>query len=223
MRTYEVPYIMDANEELPPEQPGNRRHVTQRYTLTERDIGSSYKVSATWRQKPDPVNVTLTMDRAAQGYASVADVLEAAGETNTTFKIAEILYYRAVMTPGTPENLELSAYVARTRGEQEKAEQLELQAKQLVAPQGTPTDAIAPEAEQMAAMAAQQGTMGAMPPEGGAPSGVATGAKSAIGATVQGAVGMGPAMADAQGAARMGVNGAAPMPGGGPGGAGVPV
>jgi hypothetical protein len=82
MRTYEVPYVLDANEELPPEAPGSRRFVTQRYVLTERDIGRSYKLSATWRQKPDPTNITVTMDRATRGYASVVDVLEAAGETN---------------------------------------------------------------------------------------------------------------------------------------------
>lgn len=227
MRTYSVPYVLDANEELPPDAPGNRRFVSQRYVLTERDVGKSYKISAVWRQKPDPVNVTLTMDRAVKGYASVADVLEAAGETNTTYKIAEILYYRAVMTPGTPENLELSAYVARKRGEQEKAEQHDLQAKQLLAPQGTPTAAIDPQAQRMAQMAAQVGGMGAAPQPGqpGAPSGVATGTKSSIAATVQGATGAGPVNADARTAAVMGgLRPALPQPGmGGPGAAGGPV
>jgi hypothetical protein len=186
MRTYEVPYVLDANEELPPESPGSRRFVTQRYVLTERDIGRSYKLSATWRQKPDPTNITVTMDRATRGYASVVDVLEAAGETNSTYKIAEIIYYRAVMTPGTPENLELSAYVARKRGETEKAQQQELQAKGMLGPQGTPTDAIAPEAEQMAQAAAGGGN----PPMG--PSGIQTGVRSSIAATVQAPAGSGP-------------------------------
>ncbi|MFL5862560.1 MAG: hypothetical protein ACJ780_17590 [Solirubrobacteraceae bacterium] len=217
MRTYEVPYVLDANEELPPESPGSRRFVTQRYVLTERDIGRSYKLSATWRQKPDPTNITVTMDRATRGYASVVDVLEAAGETNSTYKIAEIIYYRAVMTPGTPENLELSAYVARKRGETEKAQQQELQAKGMLGPQGTPTDAIAPEAEQMAQAAAGGGN----PPMG--PSGIQTGVRSSIAATVQGARGVGPASADAMQAAAMGVrpalagaNGTAPGASGGP-------
>jgi hypothetical protein len=219
MRTFDVPYVLDANEELPPETPGARRFVTQRYVLTEADIGRSYKLSATWRQKPDPVNLTVTMDRATRGYASVADVLEAAGETNTQLKIAEIIYYRAVMTPGTPENLELSAYVARRNGEVEKAQQLELQRKGLLAPQGTPTTAIAPEAQQMAAQAAGGG-----PPMG--PSGIQTGTRNSIAATVQGATQGGPMNADAMAAGAMGVapavpsaNGAAsPMPGaaGGP-------
>jgi hypothetical protein len=70
-----------------------------------------------------------------------------------------------------------------------------LQAKGLLAPQGTPTDAIAPEAQAMA---------------GEARSGVATGAKSAIAATVQGATQQGPANADAQAAAQMGVRPAMP-------------
>ena len=226
MRTFDVPYVLDANEELPPEAPGGRRYVSQRYVLTEKQIGTAYKLSATWRQKPDPTAITLTMDRALKGYASVADVLEAAGETNTTWKIAEILYYRAVMTPGTPENLELTAYVARKRGEQEKADQLALQAKKLVAPQGTPTDAIAPEAQQMAQQVAQQGGMGAQPMPtgpGGQPSGVQTGVQSSIAATVQGAVGRGPMTADAMRAAQMGVRPATPAPMGGPGAAGGPV
>lgn len=216
MKTYSVPYVIDANEELPPEAPGGRRFVTQRYILTERDIGRSYKLSATWRQKPDPTSITLAMDRASRGYASVADVLEAAGETNTTYKIAEILYYQAVMTPGSPENLELSAYVARKRGEDEKAEQLELQKKQLLAPQGTPSAAIAPEAQQMADMAAQMAG-------GGPPSGVQTGVRSSIAASVQGALEQGPTTADAMRAGQMGVRPAMPSPNGGPGGAGGPV
>jgi hypothetical protein len=195
MQHYEVPYVLDANEELPPDEPGDRRSVSQRYILTEKDIGGSYKITASWRQRPDPVNVTLMADMAQKGYASVIDVLEARGETNTTYKLAEILYYQQVMMPGTPENLELSAYVARKRGEAEKAEMLELQAKGLLAPQGTPTDAIAPEAQAMA---------------GEARSGVATGAKSAIAATVQGATQQGPANADAQAAAQMGVRPAMP-------------
>ena len=169
--------------------------MSQRYVLTERDIGDSYKITATWRQRPDPTSVTLAMDRATQGFASIVDVLEAAGETNTTYKIAEILYYRAVMTPGTPENLELSAYVARKRGDISRAEQLELEAKSLLEPQGTPTDAIAPEAAAMAAQAAGQ-------------SGVATGVKSSIAATVQGATEMGPTMADGRMAGQMAINGA---------------
>jgi len=197
MRTYDVPYVLDANEELPPEAPGNRRFVTQRYVLTERDIGKSYKLSATWRQKPDPTSITLTMDRATRGYASVVDVLEAAGETNAVLKIAEILYYRAVMTPGSPENLELSAYVARRNGDVEKAQQLELQRQGLLAPQGTPTAAIAPEAQEMAAQA------GGGPPMG--PSGVQTGVRSSIAASVQGAVGGGPQTADARLAGEMGI------------------
>jgi len=137
----------------------------------------------------------LTMDRAIKGYASIIDVLEAAGETNSTYKVAEILYYRAVMTPGTPENLELSAYVARKRGETSRAEQLEMEAKALLEPQGTPSDAIAPEAAQMAAQAAGQ-------------SGVATGVKSSIAASVQGSQEMGPTTADAMAAGQMGINGA---------------
>jgi DNA-directed RNA polymerase subunit K/omega len=198
MKTKQVPYVIDANEELPPDEPGERRAVSQRYVLSEKDIGDSYHITATWRQRPDPVNVTLAMDRATQGFASIVDVLEAAGETNTTYKIAEILYYRAVMTPGTPENLELSAYVARKRGETSRAEQLEMEAKALLEPQGTPSDAIAPEAQQMAAMAAGQ------------PSGVATGAKSSIAATVQGAQEGGPTMSDQQAGAAMGVRAAVP-------------
>jgi hypothetical protein len=165
--------------------------------LTEKDIGESYKITALWRQKPDPVNIQLTMDRAAQGFASVVDVLEAAGETNTTWKLAEILYYRAVMTPGTPENLELSAYVARRRGEESRAQQLELEAKALLEPQGTPSAAIAPEAQAMAAQAA------------GA-SGVQSGVQNSISATVQGATQQGPVMADAMRAGHMGVNPAMP-------------
>jgi hypothetical protein len=215
MRTYSVPWVIDANEELPPEAPGNRRFVTQRYVLTERDIGKSYKLSATWRQKPDPTNITVTMDRATRGFASVVDVLEAAGETNATLKVAEILYYRAVMTPGSPENLELSAYVARRNGDVEKAQQAELQRKGLLAPQGTPTAAIAPEAQQMAAQA------GGGPPMG--PSGVQTGVRSSIAATVQGAVGGGPTSNDALVAGQMGVRPAMPSPNGGPGSAGGPV
>jgi hypothetical protein len=196
MKTKSVPYVIDANEELPPDQPGERRSVSQRYVLTERDLGDHPRVTASWRQKPDPVNVTLTMDRASRGYASIVDVLEASGETNHVYKIAEILYYRAVITPGTPENLELSAYVSRKRGEEEKAQQQELQAKQVLGPLGTPTAAIAPEADQMAT-AAQQ-------------SGVATGAKSSIAATVQGAQEGGPIQADARMGAGMGVNAAVP-------------
>lgn len=198
MKTKQVPYVIDANEELPPDEPGARRSVSQRYVLTEKDIGASYKITATWRQRPDPVNVTLKMDQADRGYASVVDVLEAAGETNTTWKLGEILYYKAVMTPGSPENLELSAYVARKRGETSRAEQLELEAKQLLEPQGTPTDAIAPEAAQMAQMAAGQ------------PSGVATGVKSSIAATVQGAQEGGPITADAMQGSAMGVRAAVP-------------
>jgi hypothetical protein len=197
MRTKNVPYVIDANEELPPDEPGERRAVSQRYVLTEKDIGESYKITALWRQKPDPVNIQLTMDRAAQGFASVVDVLEAAGETNTTWKLAEILYYRAVMTPGTPENLELSAYVARRRGEESRAQQLELEAKALLEPQGTPSAAIAPEAQAMAAQAA------------GA-SGVQSGVQNSISATVQGATQQGPVMADAMRAGHMGVNPAMP-------------
>jgi hypothetical protein len=155
------------------------------------------------------------MDRATRGYASVADVLEAAGETNATLKIAEIIYYRAVMTPGTPENLELSAYVARRNGDIEKAQQLELQRKGLLAPQGTPTAAIAPEAQQMAAQAAGGPPMG--------PSGVQTGVRSSIAATVQGAVGMGPTVNDAMTAGQMGIRVPTPSPNGGPGAAGSPV
>jgi hypothetical protein len=226
MRTFDVPYVLDANEELPPEAPEARRFVTQRYVLTEKDVGKSYKLTATWRQKPDTVAITLTMDRALKGFASVADVLEAAGETNTTWKIAEILYYRAVMTPGTPENLELTAYVARKRGEQEKADQLALQAKQLIAPQGTPTDAIAPEAQAMAHLAAGVGGMGAQVPPagpGGQPSGVATGAQSSIAATVQGAQQGGPINADARLAGQMGIRPGLPVPVGGPGAQGGPV
>jgi len=219
MRTYEVPYVLDANEELPPESPGARRYVTQRYVLTERDIGRSYKLSATWRQKPDPTNVTLTMDAAMRGFASHADVLEARGETNTNLKLAEILYYRAVMTPGTPENLELSAYAARRRGEMEKAQQMELQAKGMLAPQGTPNAAIAPEAQQAADAAA-----GGMPAEGPmGPSGIQTGVRSSIAASVQGATGGGPTTADAMAAGQLGVrpalagaNGTAPGASGGP-------
>jgi hypothetical protein len=216
MRTYAVPYVLDANEELPPEAPGNRRFVTQRYVLTEKDIGKSYKLSATWRQKPDPTNITVTMDRATRGFASVVDVLEAAGETNATLKVAEILYYRAVMTPGSPENLELSAYVARRNGDVEKAQQLELQRQGLLAPQGTPTAAIAPEAQEMAAQA------GGGPPMG--PSGVQTGVRSSIAASVQGAVGGGPQTADAMAAGQLGIRPAlAGANGTAPGGAGGPV
>lgn len=214
MQKFGEPYVFDANEELPPDEPGEHRPVTQRYVLTERDLGRSYRVTATWRQKPDPVNVTLTMDRAVKGFASIADVLEAAGETNTTWKIAEILYYRQVMQPGTPENLELSAYVARKRGELERAEQLELQAKALLEPQGTPTDAIAPDAQQMAAMIAGGG--GA--PGGAPPSGVQSGVRSSIAATTQGAIEGGPSTQDAMAAGAMGIrpasNGAGAMPGG---------
>lgn len=205
MRTKDVPYVLDANEELPPDEPGERRSVSQRYVLTERDIGESYKITALWRQKPDPVNITLAMDRASKGFGSIVDVLEAAGETNTTYKIAEILYYKAVMTPGTPENLELSAYVARRRGEESRAQQLELEAKGLLEPQGTPTAAIAPEAEQMAAMAAGGGPQA--PPT---PSGVQSGVQNSISATVQGATGMGPVNADAMQAGQMGVRPAMP-------------
>lgn len=201
MRTKQVPYVIDANEELPPDVPGDRRSVSQRYVLSEKDIGASYKITAQWRQRPDPVNITLAMDRAMKGFASIVDVLEAAGETNTTYKIAEILYYKAVMTPGSPENLELSAYVARKRGEVAKAEQLELQAKQLLAPQGTPTDAIAPEAQQMAAQAAGGG---------GAPSGVATGVQSSVAAAVQGAQEGGAINADQRLGAEMGIRAAVP-------------
>jgi len=219
MKTYGVPYVLDANEELPPESPGARRYVTQRYVLTERDIGRSYRLSATWRQKPDPTNVTLTMDAAMRGFASHADVLEARGETNTNLKLAEILYYRAVMTPGTPENLELSAYAARRRGEMEKAQQMELQAKGMLAPQGTPNAAIAPEAQQAADAAA-----GGMPAEGPmGPSGIQTGVRSSIAASVQGAVGGGPQTADSLAAGAMGIrpalagaNGTAPGASGGP-------
>jgi hypothetical protein len=207
MRTKEVPYVLDANEELSPDQPGDRRSVAQRYTLTESDIGDSYKITATWRQKPDLANITVTMDRAVKGYASIVDVLEASGETNTTYKVAEILFYKQVMIPGTPENLELSAYVARKRGEADKAQMLELQAKQLVAPQGTPTAAIAPDAQQIAGQAAQGGQ--------GGPSGVATGVKSSIAASVQGAVGAGPTNADALAGTGMGVRPAMPSPNGG--------
>jgi len=214
MRTYSVPYIIDANAELPPETVGARRFVSQRYTLTEQELGGSYHISATWRQRPDPVNLTITMDRASRGYASVADVLEAAGETNAVWKIAEIIYYRAVMTPGTPENLELSAYVARRRGETEKAQQTELQQKQMLGPQGTPTAAIAPEARQMAGQAA-----GPQPPMG--PSGIQTGVRNSLAATVQGASEMGPMYADLQRAARLGVRVPTPVgppfPGGGEG------
>lgn len=201
MRTKQVPYVIDANEELPPDVPGDRRSVSQRYVLSEKDIGDSFKITAAWRQRPDPVNITLAMDRAMKGFASIVDVLEAAGETNTTYKIAEILYYKAVMTPGSPENLELSAYVARKRGEVARAEQLELQAKQLLAPQGTPTDAIAPEARQMAAQAAGGG---------GRPSGVATGVQSSIAATVQGAQEGGAINADQRLGAEMGIRAAVP-------------
>jgi hypothetical protein len=195
MREKQVPYVLDANEELPPDEPGDRRSVAQRYTLTESDIGDSYKITATWRQKPDPVNVTLKLDLWMKGAASLTDVLEAQGETNTIYKMAQIAYEKAVMTPGTPENLELSAYVARKRGEAEKAEMLELQAKQLVAPQGTPADAIAPDAQQIAQQAAQ----------GGEQSGVATAAKSSIAATVQGAQEGGPQNQDMQAGAAMGI------------------
>jgi len=224
MRTYSVPYVLDANEELPPEpvgrgRPTGRRYVTQRYVLTEKDIGKSYKITATWRQKPDPVNVTLAMDRATRGFGSIADVLEAAGETNTTWKIAEVLYYRQVMTPGTPENIELSAYVSRRRGDVERAQQLDLQAKQMLEPQGTPTAAIAPEAQQMADMAGA--AAGGNPPMG--PSGVQTGTRSSIAATVQGAQQGGPTTQDALVAGQMGIQAAQPAPIGGPGGAGVPV
>lgn len=215
MKTYDVPYVLDANEELPPESPGNRRFVTQRYVLTERDIGKSYKLSATWRQKPDPTSITLTMDRAARGYASVVDVLEASGETNATLKIAEIMYYRAVMTPGTPENLELSAYVARRNGDVEKAQQIELERQGLLHPQGTPSAAIAPEAQEMAAQA------GGGPPMG--PSGVQTGVRSSIAASVQGETGMGPTVSDAMAGASMGIRPALPSPNGGPGATGGPV
>lgn len=216
MRTYDVPYVLDANEELPPEAPGNRRYVAQRYVLTERDVGRSYKISCVWRQKPDPTNITVTMDRATRGYASVADVLEAAGETNTTYKIAEIIYYRAVMTPGTPENLELSAYVARRRGDLQQAQANELKAKGLLGPQGTPTAALDPAAQRMAQAAS------AGPPMG--PSGVQTGVRSSIAATVQGQVGMGPQVNDAMAAARMGVRPPLPAPNGAaPGGQGGPV
>jgi hypothetical protein len=209
MATKQVPYVIDANEELPPDEPGDRRAVSQRYVLTEKDLGESYKITARWRQRPDPVNVTLKMDQADRGYASVIDVLEAAGETNTTWKLGEILYYKAVMTPGSPENLELSAYVARKRGEIEKAQQLELQAKQLLEPQGTPTAAIAPEAAQMAQMAAGQG------------SGVATGVKSSISATVQGAQEGGAINQDQRVAGAMGIRGAVP-PSVGAGANGIP-
>jgi hypothetical protein len=195
MREKQVPYVLDANEELPPDEPGDRRSVAQRYTLTESDIGDSYKITATWRQKPDPVNVTLKLDLWMKGAASLTDVLEAQGETNTIYKMAQIAYEKAVMTPGTPENLELSAYVARKRGEAEKAEMLELQAKQLVAPQGTPADAIAPDAQQIAQQAAQ----------GGEQSGVATAAKSSIAATVQGAQEGGPQNQDMQAGAALGI------------------
>jgi hypothetical protein len=119
------------------------------------------------------------------------------------------------MTPGTPENLELSAYVARRNGDVEKAQQLELERKGLLAPQGTPTAAIAPEAEQMAAQA------GGGPPMG--PSGVQTGVRSSIAATVQGARGMGPTLSDGMAGAALGVRPAMPSPNGGPGGAGGPV
>ena len=203
MRTFGTPYVIDANEELPPDEAGDRRRVSQRYVLSERDLGGSYKVAAEWRQRPDPVNITLTLDLMTKGAASIADVLEARGETNTTYKIAEILYYRAVMTPGTPENLELSAYVARKRGEVEKAERLELEAKALLEPQGTPSNAVAPEARDMAAMARQG--MGAGPP-----SGVQSGVRSGIAATVQGATQGGPMTQDALAAGQLGVRPAVP-------------
>lgn len=203
MRTFEVPWVVDTNAELPPDEPGERRSVTQRYVVSERDLGKSYKVTASWRQKPDPVNITLKLDMMLKGAASVKDVLEAAGETNTTYKIAEILYFKQVMTPGTPENLELSAYTARKRGEVERAEMLELQAKGMLEPQGTPTDAIAPEAQQMAAMIAGGG--------GGAPpSGVQTGVRSSIAAATEGATQGASVTRDALAAGEMGIRPATP-------------
>jgi hypothetical protein len=211
MQRFGVPYVIDANEELPPDEPGDHRNVTQRYTLTERDLGGSYRVTAAWRQKPDPVNVTLTLDLWMKGAASLSDVQEARGETNSIYKIAEILYEKQVTTPGTPENLELSAYVARKRGETERAEQLELQAKALIQPQGTPTDAIAPEAQQMAQMiAGAGGGMGGAPGGGAPPSGVQTGVRSSISAATQGAIGGGPQARDALAAGEMGIRPATP-------------
>ncbi|HEX6786966.1 MAG TPA: hypothetical protein VF076_07195 [Acidimicrobiales bacterium] len=204
MKTKGVPYVIDANEELPPDDPGSygkyglRRGVSQRYVLTEQDLGDSYKITAQWRQRPDPVAITLAMDKALKGFGSVVDVLEASGETNTLWKLGEIRYYNAVMKPGTPEYLELSAYVARKRGETERADQLDLQAKALLEPQGTPSAAIAPEAAMMAHQASGQ------------PSGVQTGVQSSIAATVQGAQEGGAIQQDARAGAAMGIRPAVP-------------
>src|SRR4030095_11896440 len=112
------------------------------------------------------------------------------------------------MPPGSPKNLALSAYFPRRNGDVEKAQQLELQRQGLLAPQGTPMAAIAPEAQQMAAQA------GGGPPMGA--SGVETGVRSSIAATVQGAQGMGPTVADSRVAGQMGIRVPTPSPNGGP-------
>jgi hypothetical protein len=179
-----------ANVPVKPSGGASAERSTQRaeYEINERWIGNVYDVKALFPKEGANIGeVQQRADLADRGYAPWREVREMLGDENpqhTRSEIAEDEFYKS------PEGKAFRLAAAlRMRGQLEEAEKLELAAGGQVTPQGAfPSAALA------AGLPRPQGAQAPQMPGMGMPNVAA----SALGGVVQGELGTGPAVAEAQ-------------------------
>lgn len=176
-RPIDWPVFVGEEEILPS---GEERTKRTLLPLKERWLDGQYDLKAKFPERGNALEIEQEASLAERGFSHIENVLKKKGIRSVQLEIAKIANYRYLMQD--PKGmLETQMLAARLRGDLEREKLLKAVAAQDAAPDGTP----------MAALDAgpQQSNTG--------PTALGNPAQNSLNATIQGALGAGPAQNDA--------------------------
>jgi hypothetical protein len=162
-RKFEKSIPVYENVEVPPTEKSKGTESRQVIELKEEWVGPVYDVQAIYpKDSANIAEIQQVADLADRGYATFEDVMEVRGKSSPALERAKI--FADQWFKSDQGIAEVAALVARLRGEDERAAQLEMQTGGHITESGFPVDALDPEAVQAEQMMAEQAMAMGMDP-----------------------------------------------------------